>query len=297
MKYTIKNDKLTVTLKTLSGTFASIRDTDGREYINQPDSNFWMGQAPICFPVCGGLRDFKAVTESGKKLSMKRHGIVKDQEFTLEKQTEDEAVFSLESNTELLEKYPFPFKLTAGYKLDGSKITVSYSVTNTGTEKMPFMIGGHPAFKCPLDEGEQFSDYQIDFEKDEPESTPTPVNATGLIDEAHRIDSQIKDCVLPLSHDLFHEYEIIFDEKLNSRQITLRKKDNANKGLRLTFRDFPFLILWSTRNNGPFVAMEPWGGLSTCSDEDDVLEHKRNCMSAEPGETKTLKYEVEILGR
>ena len=156
------------------------------------------------------------------------------------------------------------------------------------------MIGGHPAFACPLDEGEEYSDYQIDFEKDEDESTPTPVPDTGLIDQEHRIPSQVSDRTVALSHELFSKYEIIFD-RLNSRQVTLHRKGDNNKGLRITFRDFPYLILWSSKNGGPFIAIEPWAGLSTCSDEDDVFEHKRNCMTLEPGMTRSFSFEIEIL--
>ena len=44
---------------------------------------------------------------------------------------------------------------------------VSYEVTNEGTEDMPFFIGGHPGFRCPLDEGEAYTDYELRFEKEE----------------------------------------------------------------------------------------------------------------------------------
>lgn len=45
----------------------------------------------------------------------------------------------------------------------------------------------------------------------------------------------------------------------------------------LEFEQFPYLILWSSTNNGPFIALEPWTGLSTCSDEGDVFEKKEIC--------------------
>lgn len=67
---------------------------------------------------------------------------------------------------------------------------------------------------------------------------------------------------------------------LESRQVTLSKK-GEDKGVRLSFGGFPYLIVWS-KPEGDFVAVEPWGGLSTCSDEDDVLEHKRGCLSPSP---------------
>ena len=64
--------------------------------------------------------------------------------------------------------------------------------------------------------------------------------------------------------------------------------------MRLTFPDMPYLIVWS-KPEGDFVAVEPWGGLSTCSDEDDILEHKRGCLVAKPGETVARGFEIEIL--
>jgi len=296
MNYAIKNSSLTVEIKTLSGTFASVKDSTGREYLWQGDPAFWTGQAPVCFPVCGGLRDFKAVTESGKAVSMKRHGIVKNREFTLEEQGPDHISMALESDEELLKQYPFPFRLENRYSLNGKQITVTYSITNTGTEKMPFFIGGHPAWRCPLDPGEDYTDYQIDFEKDESETTPTPVNETGLIDEANRLPGMVQGKTLPLSHELFRKYEIIFDECLKSRELVYHHKKDPEKGLKVTFRDFPYLVLWSKRTDAPFIAIEPWAGLSTCSDEDDVLEHKRNVQIAAPGETKEYSFQIEVLG-
>lgn len=50
-------------------------------------------------------------------------------------------------------------------------------------------------------------------------------------------------------------------------------------GVRIEFPDFDYLIIWS-KPAGDFVALEPWSGLSICSDEDDVFEHKRGCIVA-----------------
>ncbi|MFR7670002.1 MAG: hypothetical protein ACLU0O_04025 [Collinsella sp.] len=62
---------------------------------------------------------------------------------------------------------------------------------------------------------------------------------------------------LPLSHELFDFAETIFDV-LESRQVTLSKK-GEDKGVRLSFEGFPYLIVWS-KPEGDFVAVEPWGG-------------------------------------
>ena len=169
---------------------------------------------------------------------------------------------------------------------------VSYEVTNEGTEDMPFFIGGHPGFRCPLDEGEAYTDYELRFEKDEAAELCTAVPSTGLIDVANRSKNPMVGKTLPLSHELFDFAETIFDV-LESRQGTLSKK-GEDKGVRLSFEGFPYLIVWS-KPEGDFVAVEPWGGLSTCSDEDDVLEHKRGCLVAKPKETVVRSFTIEIL--
>ncbi|MFR7798910.1 MAG: aldose 1-epimerase family protein, partial [Collinsella sp.] len=84
-----------------------------------------------------------------------------------------------EDNAALLSDYPYPFKLVARYTLEGDAVRVSYEVTNEGTEDMPFFIGGHPGFRCPLDEGEAYTDYELRFEKDEAAELCTAVPSTG----------------------------------------------------------------------------------------------------------------------
>lgn len=44
-----------------------------------------------------------------------------------------------------------------------------------------------------------------------------------------------------------------------------------------------------------FVAIEPRGGLSTCSDEGDVFEDKRGCLVAKPGQTVVRSFSIKIL--
>ncbi len=156
---------------------------------------------------------------------------------------------------------------------------MSYEVTNEGTEDMPFFMGGHPGFRCPLDEGESYDDYELRFEKREATELCTAVPSTGLIDVEHRSKNPMIGHDLPLTHELFDSRR---PSLTCSRAAWLRlTKKTEDKGVRLTFPDMPYLIVWS-KPEGDFVAVEPWGGLSTCSDEDDILEHKRGCLVAKP---------------
>ena len=222
MEHILKNDQISVALTSEGGSFTSIA-ANGREYLWQGDPAVWSGQAPICFPICGGLRDNHAVTASGKEINLARHGFARKQEFEFVDGDDTSAAFKLKSSPELFEQYPFDFELVARYAIDGTKLTVSYEVTNKGDEDMPFFIGGHPGFACPLDEGEQYSDYMLRFEADEAEKLCCAVPSTGLIDVENRVDNPMVGRELPLTHELFDFAETIFDV-LNSRVVELVKR-------------------------------------------------------------------------
>lgn len=288
MEYVLKNEYLTVKFQSLGGALSSIKDSDGVEYLWQGDKEYWSGQAPVLFPICGSIREDKAILKNGKEIQMPRHGIVRKKEFVCEEQKEDCITFSIESNEEMYAQFPFDFKLCIRYSLIKNKIQTKYIVENKGTETMPFFIGGHPGFRCPLFENEKYEDYTIVFEQKENCNVPTPVTETGLIDVKHRTAFFKNENCLNLKHELFAKDAIIFDE-LKSRSVQLVSK-NHDKSVKIDFEQFPYLILWSSANNGPFIAIEPWTGLSTCNDESDVFEEKRNVQY-----TKNKKeYEVTI---
>ena len=72
-------------------------------------------------------------------------------------------VLQLTDNGETREQYPFAFSLNIIYELIDNRVQVTYQVENTGTGMLPFGIGGHPGFRIPLEEGEQFDDYILDL--------------------------------------------------------------------------------------------------------------------------------------
>lgn len=293
MNYTLSNDNLKVEFTSVGGTLRSIKDNAGVEYLWQGNPEYWTGTSPICFPICGSIRDDKAVIGDGLKTMMPRHGIVRKSEFKFDGMSDMEIRFSITSNDGMLKKFPYEFQLNTRYILEEKKIQITYEVENTDSKNMPFFIGGHPAFNCPLNEGEDYSDYYLEFEKEENCSVPTPVTETGLIDVEHRTQCLNQEKTMDLKHELFHKDAIILDE-LKSRKIKLLSK-KCNVGVEIDFVDFPYIILWSTANDGPFIAIEPWGGLSTCSDESDVFEEKRNVQVVKPGEKKEYTFSIEVL--
>lgn len=293
MKYTLKNKDLTVIFESFGATLHSIKDNDGVEYLWQGNPDFWSGQAPVLFPICGSLRNDEAEIGDGKKTTMPRHGLVRKKEFKCIEKTGDSILFEIESNEEMLEQYPYQFKLGIRYTLEGKKISTRYIIQNKTQETMPFQIGGHPGFCCPLYADENYEDYELVFEKDENCTVPTPVTETGLINMEHRREFLNNTDRLQLKHDLFSIDAVILDQ-LKSRAVTLKSKKH-NKRIRLDFEEFPYLILWSTAKEADFVALEPWIGLSTCSDEGDRFEEKRNVQYAGAGKTKEYEFYINVL--
>lgn len=292
MVYEISNFILSAKVCDSGGELVSIKSKSGKEYIWQGDPDYWKGHSPVLFPICGSLRNNQAQLRNGKMLTISRHGFARKMPFTCDFAGEEKAQFTLVSNENTLDYFPFPFSLVIRYELKGASVETRYTVTNTGEEDMPFFIGGHPGFCCPIDEAAAFDDYLIEFEHEESCAIPTPVLKTGLIDMGRRRKFLSKQKAYNITNQLFAEDAIILDH-LHSRRVKLLHKDKTH-GIELEFYDFPYLILWSVPG-GAFVAMEPWSGLSTCDDEGDIFENKRNVMILKSGESRTYRYTITLL--
>ena len=71
----------------------------------------------------------------------------------------------MKSSEETLKVYPFAFALKITYTLKEHDLDVCWEVVNKDSETMYFTIGGHPAFRVPVREGESQSDYRLAFEE------------------------------------------------------------------------------------------------------------------------------------
>jgi len=98
---------------------------------------------------------------------------------------------------------------------------------------------------------------------------------------------------LDLNYDLF-SYDAVTLDELESRKVSLLSRKH-DKGLRLDFKEFPNLIVWSTLNKGPFIALEPWSGLSTSLEEGDRLEEKKDVRILKPDQVDHIGFDIEIL--
>ena len=281
----IKNEFLTVNIKTLGAELTSIKDSNGEERLHQPDMVFWNGQAPVLFPICGTPKDKKIIAD-GKEYEMGSHGFARHCEFNLMECNEDLAVFSLISNEETKKKYPFDFELIITYKLLGNSIDVSYEIINDGDDEMYFSIGSHESYNCL----EGLGEYEIHFEKEEP--------IKPYIFENHRIPQENLTTVdghsvLSLSDNLFEDAVTVVYEKPESDFVYLVNK-TEDKKIRVEFEGFTNLFIW-TQPGSQFVCIEPWCGMADGPDASLDIKEKVDIMTLESGGHYENHHIISIL--
>ena len=158
---TLENSRLRLTVDSLGAQMTSLQTLDGREYLWQGDPRYWCDRAPVLFPFVGRLTG-NSYRYGGQVYSMGIHGFAAHQDFSCLCPKPNRLVLQLTDNGETREQYPFAFSLNIIYELIDNRVQVTYQVENSGTGILPFGIGGHPGFRVPLEEGEQFDDYVFD---------------------------------------------------------------------------------------------------------------------------------------
>lgn len=290
---------MTVTLKNENCTVKCVQDgamlhslvKNGVEYLWQGDKNYWAGQAPVCFPIVGVLKNGKAKA-FGKECNMSRHGVARINPFEIKQQGANYVTFVQNSSDETRAQFPFDYSLEIKYTLNGDTVTTEYTVINTGTEKLPFAIGGHPAFNCPLCADENFEDYSVKFDKVLSKKCLRPDVHTGLVDTAKRFSVLENTDEIKMNHNLFVDDAMVFDN-MEAKCALLTGKNG--KGVKVEYQDFANVLIWSSANGGPFVAIEPWTGISTCLDENEIFENKRGITVLNPDEQASFKFKITLI--
>lgn len=291
MQFTITSGESSAVLG-LEGAQLNSLKKDGREYLWQGNPDFWAGQAPVCFPITGVLPDGKSFA-FGKKCEMKRHGVARINSFDVFEKCKNSVTFIQKSSEETKKQFPFDYELKIKYTINGDTVTNEYIITNTGNEKLPFVIGGHPAFNCPVDNDEAFEDYKVVFDKNIIEPCLRPDHHSGLVDTSKKYDVMQGGSVLNLEHSLFEENDALIFESCPAKSATLIGKNG--RGIMIEFQDMRNLLIWSAVGNAPFVALEPWTGISSCLDEDGIFEHKRGMTVLDAGETVSYKFKITMI--
>ena len=291
MTHTIQNAFLTVTVSEQGAELRSIRDEQGAEYLWQGDPKYWGDRAPLLFPFIARLTN-NSYKYMGKTYPMGIHGFAAVSRFCVTEKAETCIVLELKESPETLVQYPFAFTLQVIYALEENALQVTYHVENRDGKTMPFGIGGHPGFNVPLEEGERFEDYELEFacpcQPDRVGFTPT-IYLSGH-DEAYPLRD---DRFIDLQNELFDEDAVIL--KNMAREVTLRSKVSG-KGVKVSYPDMPYLGIWHwPKTDAPYICIEPWSSLPSRQDVVEEFSCKSDLVQLAAGKSYESTWYVSVI--
>jgi galactose mutarotase-like enzyme len=287
--FILENELLRVEVIARGAELQSLRNKAfGLEYLWNGDPAFWAKRSPVLFPIIGSLKD-ETYYYQGKSYRLPRHGFARDMEFTAESQSQHAITFLLRSSEETKKNYPFDFEFRIRYQLLGDELSTEYMVTNTGQGMLYFSVGGHPAFRLPLDPGTVFSDYYLQFEEVE-NLQRWPISKEGLIQKqpvAYLSDSKRID----LKKSLFYQDALVFKYPASSEISMLSKK--TTHGLQFQMGEFPFFGIWSAKD-ADFLCLEPWCGIADGVDSNQRLEYKEGIEKTASGKVFSRQWRIKL---
>lgn len=281
MNISISNANLKATINTKGAELNSLTKTE-REYIWEGNPEFWAKHSPILFPIVGTLKDNTFLFKE-KEFQLSRHGFARDNEFEVTHKDESSVTFSLKSSEETIKNYPFQFELKIIYTLREQTLDIRYEVINESQTVLPFSIGGHPAFGLPQD----FENYTLKFEKEENIKSYFLKNDL-LSDNFQELPLENKN--LNLNYSLFKNDALII-KKMQSNSIEVL--ENKKPLFRFSFKDFPNFGIW-TKENAPFICLEPWFGYSDVLNTNKNIQEKEGIILLEKMRTFQASFSVEI---
>lgn len=290
MKHSILNSFLQIEVQQKGAELCSIKSlATGKEFMWDANPDVWGSFAPVLFPIIGCLKN--QVTEyEGNKYEIPKHGFVRhNNNIELKEKTRNTLVFSLKYNDELLKLYPFKFEFEISFKLDNSRIIVGHKVINLDNKEMLFSLGGHPGFKCPVNDSEEYADYYLEFEHHENEATFDLTNDGFLKDTTRPVLNNAN--VLPLTNSMFDKDALIF-KTLKSRKVTLKSKKSTQE-LSVQFSDFNYLGIWA-KPKANFICIEPWLGIADADNTIGLLKDKEGIKTLKPAAEFYAEFIIEI---
>ena len=291
MRFTFSNGFLQATAQAEGGELVSLRDSAGTEYICSGDPAFWPGRNPILFPIVGNLRNGQ-VDFGEAPYRMSRHGFARDSLFTLTEQGNNHVLLELRETPETLRRYPFRFRLQVRHQLLENGFSTTFTVENAGVIPMPFCIGAHTAIRCPLREGEAFTDYQLVFDQSENAATLL-LTPEGLLHHDRTEPILAGSRCLPLDYEVFRRLDTIIFRQLRSQGVSLLHR-GTGRGIRLDFHEFPMVAFW-TKPGAPFLCMEPWHGCAALENESGHFQEKPFFINLQPRQQKELTYSFYLI--
>ena len=287
----IENEFLAVETNPKGGCLHSIYDKKRNvELLYQPVENGWQGQDVFIFPFIARLVGGK-YTHQGKEYEFKNHGLIRYM-MGEEKMINGDIVISFHSNEETQTRYPFQWSAKAYYHLENKSLTVRYEIQNLSSVDMPFMVGGHPAFKVPGEKKDNYFDISgnyITFDhKMKLRRLLQEETFSFNIEEIPYLDTDRID----ISKELFNEINTIILLGKDIDKITLHKTDGSILSLYSNHSDY--LALWSDRQWSDYLAIEPWNGIPDYVQPEREISKKKGIHILPPNDIYNFSYKIEV---
>lgn len=269
---------LTAQVDSLGAQLRSLQ-LDGVEYLWDA-SDPWNWSAPVLFPLISGLPGDQ-LQHNGQRYGIPSHGFARRRQWAVL----DDGRFELAASAATREQYPFEFRLQLAVTVT-DRLTVTHEVHNDGDEPLPFLLGGHPAFRWPLPgaTGEHSVSWQHGGE--------SMRQAVGGL-RPGRLPSPAVDGRLTLQKQYFAEDALLFDD-LAPKRVTYTAPGAAR--VTMEYDDFSVLGVWSKSQGADFVCLEPWTGYPAPQGFDGDITTLPGIELLAAGESRRFSYSIAIEG-
>ncbi len=289
----IQDKELLVTVNPQGGALSSIYNLRRKqEYLYQPIPESWQSQDIVIFPFVGRRKEGTYLYK-GKTYERKNHGLIRYRTGKEIQISESEGSVEFHSDEETKKRFPFDFSLTVNYRLRGKRLSISRTVTNLSSEPRPYRQGAHPAFLVPGTKTEKefdISGNSIYFPKKRKLTRVTRDKDGHFITGEKELGKANR---LPLSKSLFRSYPTLIFKADNIPYVDLIKKDGT--AVRVYKEGISYLAIWSDKEWGNFVAVEPWNGLPDAIDASKDITEKDTIDFLDPGKSNNLfSISIEI---
>lgn len=293
MEY-IENEFMKIAVSDHGAELSSIYDKKReKELLWQADPAFWNRHAPILFPFVGNVYN-NEYRYNGKTYNMSSHGFARDMDFEFAGKTSDSISFKLKATIKTLEKYPFDFELVVTHKLMANSISVIWEVKNSSeNEPMFYSIGGHPAFRCPINDNEKRTDYKVKFKDKNELSYVLIIQETREVNHENPTVLPLKDSYLDITEHIFDKDALIFDDN-QVREVSLCTPD-GKPYITMNCEEFPSFGLWSKPSSeAHYVCLEPWIGRCDNKGFRGELPEKYGVQRLEACSSRTISYRITV---
>ena len=291
MRYTLENEYLRITADSCGAELKSIVSLDeGLERLWQGDEKSWIGQAPLLFPLIGRLKQ-ERYDWAGAQYTMPIHGFANHSEFSCSAEGKNTLAFTLTDSQETYAHYPFRFRLTVRYTLQGNTILKAHTVENLSDGEMLYELGGHEGYNLALYAGERMGQYYAQFRND------------GLMTYTTDQDIMFNKDLSPVAMEgkrIYLQREVFSNDALvlaNAEGGTVTIGCDANsRRITVCAPDFPYLGLWTMYRpfDTNYICVEPWSSLPDCNYLGYALEDKPGIRSLGAHESETLSYSITV---